>query len=235
MNRLLLASLAFLLSIATGEANARERLDEKSDKKEVKAVLPATKEVPLPAMPKPEATAGADTNFPALPPSRPCKVEDLRGLFRLVNVYEDPAGTETTSFQTSPHQFLLFKASSIYMRANIESDNLNPKGIVEYMKEHSSGLSQYLLQENGFVYFYQDSVANDVKACFIVADNKVPFKTGQMILMPPKGQSQVRLVKLYDRIGGDSEDKQPAAVGKSADKPASGDARKSPAKKKKKK
>lgn len=189
------------LAAAPAHAGSRGSRDEKKKDEApvVKPVSPSLQAPPLPVPEKPAQTV-QPSSFPVLPPSRPCIAEDLRGAFKLAAVYEDPAGEEISAFKASPNQYLVFRANSMFLKANMGSENISIEEVMARMREHSSGLSQYLLQENGFVYFYMDSVAVDVKACFIVSSDKLPFKNGQMILMPPKGQSQARVVKLYDRV-----------------------------------
>ncbi|MBY0408220.1 MAG: hypothetical protein K2Q01_11055, partial [Rickettsiales bacterium] len=135
----------------------------------MKAVSPPKENVALPTVEKPAAAA---PGFPLLPPSRPCAEEDMRGLYRLSAVYEDPAGPETSNFQSAPYQYIVFRKNNLFSRVNMEADNVAPATIVKKAQDHSSGLMQYLLQDNGFIYFYQNSVAVDVQACFVVADDK---------------------------------------------------------------
>jgi len=197
------AAIIACLSLAAAPAHAGSRSRDKDDKKDaapvVKAVSPSLQAPPLPPVEKPAEVVPAST-FPMLPPSRPCVAEDLRGNFKLAAIYEEPVGEETSAFKASPNQYLVFRGNSTFMKANMGNENVSIEEVLKQMREHSSGLSQFLVQDNGFVYFYLDSVAVDVKACFIVSGDKVPFKNGQMILMPPKGQIPGRLVKLYDRI-----------------------------------
>ena len=154
---------------------------------------------PLPDMPEPAAPV-VQSGIPALPASNPCTSETIVGLWKLQNVYEDPAGSETASFSVSPLQYLFFGGKGIYGRYNATADGMKPKAIVGEMKTHTTGLQQYVVQESGMVYYYLDKVANDVQACFIVEDERSPFLRGNMLLMPPKGQITGRLIKHYVKI-----------------------------------
>ncbi len=160
-----------------------------------KPVIPPSKAPPLPVVEKP---AEVKSTFPELPPSRPCTDADVHGLFHLANVYEDPQGTETTSFRASPNQYIMFRSNNLYARVNVEQSGVTTQEVIKQLRQHSTGLLQYLIQNNGFIYFYQNSVAVDVQACFVVAVDKVPFKTGQFLFMPPKGQITGHLVKVYE-------------------------------------
>ena len=62
------------------------------------------------------------------------------------------------------------------------------------------GLQQFVIQKSGMIFFYQNSVAVDSQACFIVASHVGSFLVGQMLMMPPAGQTSVRLVKVYEKI-----------------------------------
>lgn len=207
MAALTMCSSAAFASPAQGAPDGNSGPSIKKELK-VKPVKPA--EV-TPALPTVEAPAPAQKpTFPALPPSRPCAPEDMKGAYRLLEVYEDPQGVEISTFRVSPVQYLFFKPNNVFVRVNLPDDSLSVQEVIKRSKEHSAGLLQYILQDNGFVYFYQDSVATDVKACFIVADNRIPFKKGQMILMPPKGQAQGRLAKVYDKISAPLQEEPPA-------------------------
>lgn len=177
-----------------------------------KAVTPATKPPPLPTLEKP--VSEVKSTFPELPPSRPCVANDTRGLLHLLNVYEDPQGTETSSFRATPNQYLMFRNNNVYARVNMDESDANVSDVVKKLRQHSTGLLQFLVQDNGFIYFYQNSVAVDVQACFVVAVDKVPFKTGQLLLMPPKGQIQGHLVKVYEKIKTPRNNNGPASKGK---------------------
>ncbi len=181
---------------AMAALGSRKDKDDKPAAKPIKPVTPAKETAVLPTITK---TTTVDPNaFPTLPPSRPCTEKDLSGLFRLSNVYEDPQATETTTYRASPNQYIQFRKDNVFSRVNMDSENYSPKAIIRQLREHSTGLMQYIIQDNGFIYFYQNSVAVDVQACFIVANDKTPFKTGQLLMMPPKGQIQGKLAKVYD-------------------------------------
>lgn len=171
---------------------------EEKAPKPVKAVTPPKDAAALPVIEKATAPAAA-VSFPDLPPSRVCAREDLRGLFRLVAVYEDPEGEEAASFRASPYQYYGFFRDNVFGRINKQSPDMAPKAIARELSGNASDM-QFLLQDNGFLYFYQNSVAVDVQACFIVANDKLPFKAGQLLLMPPKGQITGRRVKVFESM-----------------------------------
>ena len=68
------------------------------------------------------------------------------------------------------------------------------------MITHSGALLQFLLQDAGMLYIYQERVATDTMVCFIVAETRPPFGAGNMLLMPPKGQVNGRLIKQYKKV-----------------------------------
>jgi hypothetical protein len=205
------ALVAVMCLVCAPAAEAQSKREQKP--KPIKPVTPPKEAAVLPAVEKP---AEPPSPFPALPASRPCEAKDLRGLLQLAAVYEDPAGAETANFQASPYQYMLFRKNNLFSRVNLDADNILPKMIAEKAVKNSSGLMQFLLQDNGFMYLYQNSVAVEVHACFIVDEEKTPFKAGQMLLMPPKGQIQGRLAKVYNRIGAKAQ--QRGGKGKGKDK-----------------
>lgn len=143
--------------------------------------------------------------FPQLPPSRPCTAKDLVGIWKLATVYEEPLGPETTNFHALPNQYFMYKKDSIYGKYNAPTSDLPAVMVMDEINKRDDGLHQYLVNESGIVYYYNQGVAVDSQACFIVANEREPFYIGQMILMPPKGSTTTRLVKLYNRISSQDE------------------------------
>lgn len=158
---------------------------------------PSPVRVPMPQIAKPATTPAQP--FPKLPVSNACTPQDIKGLWQLGNVFEMPAGAETASFAASRFQYVYFQDNSLYGRYNA-SQAMPADQVRQQITTHAAGLMQYVVQ-NGFVYFYQNQALKDTQACFIVANANENFSVGQMILMPPKGQIQGRLVKTYTRMG----------------------------------
>lgn len=184
---------------APAHADDTDELMDFSEKMAKK--IAATPSQELPPLPEIETkVVGDPSNFPALPPSESCEPKDLKGLFKLNAVFEEPQAAETMGFQTNPNQYILFHPNTLFMRINVGDEILAPKEVYNKMVEHTENNMQYVLQDNGFVYFYLDRVAVDVKACFVVVKDQSPFKAGQVLLLPPKGQITGRLVHSYDVI-----------------------------------
>lgn len=139
--------------------------------------------------------------FPPLPPARPCTTADMVGIWRLLNVYEEPSSTETANFSSLRYQYVLYKKDSTYGKYNSPNTEVPASIVVSEIDKQARGLHQYLVNDSGIVYFYNQGVAVDSMACFIVANQRGPFSIGEMLLMPPKGQSKSRLVKVYVRYG----------------------------------
>ena len=186
-------------------------------------MFPAEEETPeppqdLPPLPKGAIDRGQDSEgyqppnaidyyqqqqrrFPPLPPSRPCSVQDLAGMWRLVVIYEDPPGTETTGFGVNRFQYLMFDKNTVFGKYNSPNTPLPAdmlRGEIEKIQQQQ-GLQQYLLNESAILYFYSQGIAVDAMACFIVVNERGTYKPGQLILMPPKGQTKTRLAKVYER------------------------------------
>lgn len=156
--------------------------------------------------------------FPPLPPARPCNARDLYGIWELVNVYEEPTGPASANFASIPHQYVMYKKDSIYGKYNSATSAVPASMIEVELDKQQRALHQYLVNESGIIYYYNQGVAVDSMACFIVANRRGPFLVGEMILMPPKGQSETRLVKLYSRYGVDGGEANMTRPGKSPKK-----------------
>jgi len=141
--------------------------------------------------------------FPPLPPARPCVMKDVLGIWKLISVYEEPSGPEALNFASNRYQYMLFDNTSIYARYASATVSMPPNMAKEELEKQSQdGLHQYVIGENGLMYFYSQGVAVDTQACFIVANDRGPFVIGEMILMPPKGQIKGRLAKVFIRYNG---------------------------------
>ena len=139
--------------------------------------------------------------FPKLPPSRACTMQDLAGIWKILLVYEKPVGPDMTNFVTNPVQYLLFNTDSTFGIINGHGRELPPVVIRDIgAKEQAQALLQYVVDASGFIFFYQNKQATDTKACFIVAVQEGQFYPGQMLLMPPEGQSKERLLKVYSKV-----------------------------------
>jgi len=145
-----------------------------------------------------QPTAG---DFPPLPPSRPCARPDTDGMWKLAAVYENPRSAMSTDFANYPHQYILFLRDDTYRTyKEVWGDKSDAEVRTDLEQEQPPALQQFLVHQSGILFFYKDGVFLDSQACFIVANSKGPYNEGQMILMPPEGQSSIRLAMVYHRI-----------------------------------
>jgi hypothetical protein len=142
---------------------------------------------------------GQQVYFPQLPPSSPCVKKDIAGLWRLVRVYENPVHNESQMYSVQPYQYLFFDWNDTYRQLK-SSAVVEETGLISHFKTLGGDLQQFVVNDSGFVYLYTNSVATETWACFTVANQTPEFVMGQMLLMPPAGQSVVRLVKVYERV-----------------------------------
>ena len=186
-------------------------------------VLPAPPAVQGgPMVVPPPATPGT---VPELSPARPCTQKDAEGLWKLIQVYEEPAGPESAVFYSMPSQYIKLKPDSTFEQYDTERDvPMKISALEALMKEGTKTLQQYVMQVGGQLYFYRDGVAIKQQACFIVAESNSYFGAGQMLFMPPNTQSPTRWVKVYSRVWR-ATDAPPAATPKppvaEQDRPAS--------------
>lgn len=184
------------------------------------APAPATMMPALPPVPAIPGTASANTNvssgmslpmppppalippavFPTLPPSRRCTRQDILGIWKLLQVYEQPVDGEMSAFQKSPVQYLTFDDDDTFSHYSAGRSDLSIQGLRDAVKLQKKDLLQYVMGDQGMVYFYKNSVATDTQVCFIVANHLGNFLLGQMLMMPPEGQVQGRLVKVYTKV-----------------------------------
>jgi len=156
----------------------------------------------VPPAPAPIKVAEAP-KMPQLPPAKPCIAAEVAGLlWKEIQVYEVPPGDETQALSENPEQYLLLRVNNTYAQLNAGHTAMSEADIRAAMDQNNTVLSQYLLQNTGMIYFYQNSAVVDTQVCFIVTNPKGEFHVGQMLLMPPEGQLPQRVVKVFDRVTG---------------------------------
>jgi len=192
-------TLGFILLVSIAAAfGASETLAQTDILKHQSAPVvaqPSTVPPPVPAAAA--STPAQQSSIPRLPVSNACKTADVNGLWKLQRVYEEPVDGETTASNVSPVQYLWYKTDGTYGKLNAGTTTLLPKAAMDQISQHAAGLQQYLVQDT---YYYQDRVANEVQACFIVFRASGPFAQGEMLLMPPKGTIKGRLIKQYTKV-----------------------------------
>lgn len=164
---------------------------------EIERIIPSAVSGVMPGDP---GTAPKPGYFPELPPSRPCTKQNLIGVWQLYQLYENPTGSETTNFAAQPYQFLLFDLDDTYKETRSSIAVNAAAGIAGIKNLQLDTLQQYLVNDTGIIYFYKDSIATDNLACFIVANPTGQFMPGQMLLMPPIGQSTSRVARVYRQL-----------------------------------
>ncbi len=205
--RILLVNLVCMLGfVATADAqtaSAPPRLTPPS-------IMPAMPTYPNgPMVMPPMALQG---QVPELPPSRSCGPQDVLGLWKLLQVYEEPSGPELSVFYSMPSQYVRFTTDGMLGLYEKELDvSLLPQKVLDEMKQQNRGLQQFVVQAGGQMYFYRDSVAVKQQACFIVVNGSNFFASGQMLLMPPNPQSPTRWVKVYSKIWMQEQPQQESA------------------------
>lgn len=152
-----------------------------------------------------QEAAAAKGYFPALPPSVRCTKELLPGTWKLLALYEVPAGAELAAYVTRPLQFYVFSADSRYGSYGGALSDIAPSEVKDAVFSQQKNIQQYVVNDAGMVFFYKDSIAIDSLACFIVAQDGGAFQRGQMLLMPPERAAKGRLVKIYQKIWAEPE------------------------------
>lgn len=166
-------------------------------------VIPAAPEAPAaPAIAA--AIPAQQNNFPALPPSNPCKTENILGYWKLVKVYEQPQGEETKDFSITPLQFVRYSKDTTYKYVKFPQRVDKKTYFNSFERKEGDSLQQFVVNDTGFVYFYNEGNVVDTQACFIVAQDLGEFKAGQMLMMPPAPQpgqlASKRLLKVYYNV-----------------------------------
>ncbi|MDX1975468.1 MAG: hypothetical protein SFT92_07305 [Rickettsiales bacterium] len=190
---LCLSSLACVAAAGAALAQTPSAPQAAAPAKTAPAVAPATADTVIAPAPV--------VGFPALPPSRPCKKEDVAGFWKLSNVYERPAGQELLNFNAQPYQYLLFSADSTYKETRVGYGSIpDAEAYQKLQAEQSNALLQFVVSEGGLIYFYKERAHDYTMACFIVANGKDPFVVGDILLMPPADPTRTsRLLKVFKK------------------------------------
>lgn len=156
-----------------------------------------------PAAPSLQATQLTNSRdfFPTLPASSICTKEKLAGIWKLITVYEVPSGNEMSNYINNPLQFYVFESDSRYGQYKSVLRAITLKDMRDFALNKIDGNQQFAINQSGMVFFYKNGVAVDSLACFIVANNMPPFRTGQLLLMPPqKAAAGTRMLKVYEKL-----------------------------------
>ncbi|MDE3015647.1 MAG: hypothetical protein KGI29_01815 [Pseudomonadota bacterium] len=151
------------------------------------------------AQPAPAQQQPAVLAFPALPPSDSCKKWKIIGLWKLKQMYEAPEGRELVDYKMHPFQYYLFNRNNTYGQYVAPHDE-RPGVVLKAIDDQKSVLRQFVVDKSGFTFLYQNGVATDTLACFVVASQFGAFNAGELLLMPPEGRHPGRLVSVYDKI-----------------------------------
>lgn len=146
--------------------------------------------------------AALQAAFPALPPSRICTPKDVLGVWKMAQVYQEPAGKARQDFIDNPFHYVRFDKNSMF--GEYENSKMEQGGAVLKRLGNSmvNDQQQYLVHDSGIMFLYQNGASTGSMACFIVTDPHGEFKKGQMLLMPPAPTDgkppAMRLVKVYE-------------------------------------
>jgi hypothetical protein len=138
--------------------------------------------------------------FPSLPPSSRCTKDLLAGTWKLLALYEVPAGREMQLYIKRPLQFNVFSHDGLYSSYISSWRDIPYQNVKREAFAQKGGPQQFVVKDSGIIFFYKDGIAIDSLACFIVAQNDGPFELGQMLLMPPEQAARGRLVKIYQKV-----------------------------------
>jgi hypothetical protein len=132
--------------------------------------------------------------------TRNCQAEDLSGLRKLRAVYETPEAEVTQSFQKAPHQYMFFKPDQTFTEIGGSRSYNAITEMDEVLRESfQKDVRQYVLGENGAIYFYKDGAVTSSFICNIVRDKETGFKQGDMLFILTKPNSTDILVKVYSK------------------------------------
>ena len=138
--------------------------------------------------------------FPRLPLSKICTKDKLVGIWKLLMVYEVPAGNELALYNKRPLQYFVFEADNRYGDFVSSLRAVSQKDVRSFALNNPKVLQQYVVNKFGILFFYKDGIAVDSLACFVVASSDGPFQEGQMLLMPPENVAHGRMVKVYQKM-----------------------------------
>lgn len=166
---------------------------------------------PLPVTPKSPKGVGVISKevlptssldiFPKLPPSSLCTKEKLLGTWKLLMVYEVPSGREMKTYSDYPLQYYVFRDDSRYGEYIGPLQALTLAEVQRISIDAQTNTRQFVISDKGMLFFYNNRLAVDSLACFIVEGASPPFRIGQMLLMPPeKAAAKGRMVKVYQRM-----------------------------------
>lgn len=194
-------TVTFLLPAFVANAQVAPSQPSPSTLRDLAAAVAATKKAPAEKLP----TSSLDV-FPKLPPSSLCAKEKLLGTWKLLMVYEVPSGREMKTYMNSPLQYYVFTPDNRYGEYVGPLQALTLQEVKTLAIDMKSENRQFVVNDKGMLFFYTNRLAVDSLACFIVEGAIAPFRTGQLLLMPPEKSARGgRMLKVYQRVAVESE------------------------------
>lgn len=153
-----------------------------------------------------------------LPQGRACVAEDMKGLFKLHRVLEDPQGTALQQFNTAPHQYVFFRENQTFAQVAGSRIYTEPAPLdADLRQAFKQDVRQYVLDEKGTLYFYRGTEATDASYCVIAQGAEELYGKGDLVLVqikPASGSApKSEVIKIYSAMSFDKPKAAPVKQG----------------------
>jgi hypothetical protein len=114
---------------------------------------------------------------------RPCIQDDIYGIWKLINVSEQPAGPQLDTFQHSPHQYIYFDKSTKFNEEMGTTAYEDSGPLIDRFERNASrALQQFVMTDTGAIYIYKNQVATQMLTCTFVTGAHDFYQKGDLIL-----------------------------------------------------
>lgn len=132
--------------------------------------------------------------------ARSCKnAKDIGGLWKLTALYENPVGPVTQQREQNPYQYMIFEKNGLFHESKKNKDYKRIRQAIRQTRKASKDVWQYLVGEQGLIYYYKNQVFSHSVYCAIVTNSSPGYRKGSMILTPTDaGGGQV--FQIYQKV-----------------------------------
>jgi hypothetical protein len=121
----------------------------------------------------------------------------VEGLWRLIQVFEKPEGAWTEDSQQYPWQVRYFGDDSLYGEYKGAERVRDRAHLLKLLRASAiQNEQQYVLGDEGLIYFYKNGNATLTMYCGIVQNTREPYRAGDMVLTFAKARA-TQLFLLY--------------------------------------
>ena len=125
---------------------------------------------------------------------------EIHGLWQLIKLYEDPIGEMTADRKKHPNQYIQFIDNGVYYQEKPENRYTNYHKAVDGIKKNSGpDVWQYIMGEQGVIYYYKNQVFSHSVYCAIVTKSSEHYRKGTIVITPTDAE-ETKAYQTYRKV-----------------------------------